>query len=381
MNNRDWSRVSEFAVVVIMMTTVLALYMPGHLRTVPLIPALIYILLNRKEVKTDTAIKIWAILFVSFIVTFTLLAENILTAWKGTYDIIRGCLYFFTGYFFGIKLQAEKHYPWLLLILAVVLAGNFLDYHETSVSNTIHGGFYGYHQNPNSSAFVVVVSLAFVLPALFPPKKPATSILTGMVGTGMGVILLYYANSRSAWVAVFLGFTALSITTLRNKRSLLVALGFSQVVLLAIVLLYFNQKGFSMPVRLDTWHRLIEITTNEHIWLGYGINNTKEVLANAGLTVLIAHNLFVDIFTSTGIIGTLIFLAMCIELVLVLVRTRHTISIAFQTGLSGITMFCFISMFDLKFASLTLIGTFAFFIGAIYSQSVKNMRLLDKSGT
>lgn len=371
MHSRDWARVSELAVVVIMMTTVLALYMPGHLRTVPLIPALIYILLNRKEVEVDVSIKTWAILFISYVAIFTLLAENPTTAWKGVYDIIRGCLYFFTGYFFGIKLQSEKHYPWLLLIVAVVLAGNFLDYHEASVSDILHGGFYGYHPNPNSSAFVVVVLLAFVLPALFLSKKPATSLLTGMVGIGMGLILLYYANSRSAWVAVFIGLTALGITTLRNKRTLLLALGFAEVILLAVVLLYFNQKGFSIPVRLDTWIRLIEITANEHIWLGYGINNTKEVLANAGMTVLLAHNLLVDIFTSTGIIGTLIFIALCIRLVLILARINNTVSIAFQVGLSGLTMFFFISMFDLKFASLTLIGTFAFFSGVIYSQSAK----------
>lgn len=371
MNNRDWSTVSELAVVVIMMTTVLALYMPGHLRTLPLIPALIYILLNWKAVDINTAIKIWAILFVSYIAIFTLLAENVFTAWKGMYDILRGCLYFFTGYFFGAKLQTEKHYPWLLLILAAVLAGNFLGHQEALVPGSQHAGFYGYHPNPNNSAFVVVALLAFVLPVLFPPKKPATSLLTGMAGIGMGLILLYYANSRSAWIAVFLGLTVLSVATLRNNRTLLVVLGFTEIILLAVVLLYFNYKGFSMPVRLDTWSRLIEITANEHIWLGHGINNTKEILTNAGLAVLIAHNLFVDIFVSTGIVGTLIFSALCIGLVFILARRNHTVTIAFQIGLSGLVMFGFISMFDQKFASIVLIGTFAFFSGVVYSQSIK----------
>ena len=371
MNNRDWSTVSELAVVVIMMTTVLALYMPGHLRTLPLIPALIYILLNWKAVDINTAIKICAILFVSYIAIFTLLAENVFTAWKGMYDILRGCLYFFTGYFFGAKLQTEKHYPWLLLILAAVLAGNFLGHQEALVPGSQHAGFYGYHPNPNNSAFVVVALLAFVLPVLFPPKKPATSLLTGMAGIGMGLILLYYANSRSAWIAVFLGLTVLSVATLRNNRTLLVVLGFTEIILLAVVLLYFNYKGFSMPVRLDTWSRLIEITANEHIWLGHGINNTKEILTNAGLAVLIAHNLFVDIFVSTGIVGTLIFSALCIGLVFILARRNHTVTIAFQIGLSGLVMFGFISMFDQKFASIVLIGTFAFFSGVVYSQSIK----------
>ena len=182
---------------------------------------------------------------------------------------------------------------------------------------------------------------------------------------------MYYANSRSAWIAVFLGLTVLSVATLRNNHTLLVVLGVTEIILLAVVLLYFNQKGFSMPVRLDTWSRLIEITANEHIWLGHGINNTKEILTNAGLAVLIAHNLFVDIFVSTGIVGTLIFSALCIGLVFILARRNHTVTIAFQIGLSGLVMFGFISMFDLKFASIVLIGTFAFFSGVVYSQSIK----------
>jgi len=370
-NNRDWSTVTELAVVVIMMTTVLALYMPGHLRTLPLLPALVYILLNRKAVHIDTSIKIWALLFVSYITIFTLLAENVFTAWKGMYDILRGCLYFFAGYFFGKKLQAERHYPWLLLLLVVVLAGSFLHYQEAYEDGRNLSGFYGYHANANSSAFVVVAVLAFVLPVLFPPGKPATSLMTGAAGIGMGLILLYLANSRNSWIAVFLGLTALGVATLRNNRTLLMVLGCIQIILLAVVLLYFNQKGFSMPVRLDTWARLIEITVTEHIWLGHGINNTKEILTNAGSAVLIAHNLFVDIFVSTGIIGTLIFTALCSGLALILARRNYRIATAFQIGMSGLVMFGFISMFDLKFASLTLTGTFAFFTGVVYSQSIK----------
>ena len=154
-----------------MMATVLALYMPGHLRTLPLLPALIYVLLDRKAVTIDHAIKIWAILFVAYLATFTLLAENVFTAWKGMYDILRGCLYFYTGYFFGKRLQPEKHYPWLLLILVAVLAGSFLVFQEASGSGSHPAGFYGFHPNPNNSAFVVIVLLAFVLPVLFPPQK------------------------------------------------------------------------------------------------------------------------------------------------------------------------------------------------------------------
>jgi O-antigen ligase len=287
------------------------------------------------------------------------------------YDILRGCLYFFTGYFFGAKLQTEKHYPWLLLILAAVLGGNFLFQQGAFLSGSPHAGFYGYHPNPNNSAFVVVAVLAFVLPVLFPPRKSATGLLTGIAGIGMGLMLLYFANSRSAWVAVFLGLTALSFLTLRSKRSLLMLAILTAIILLAVVLLYFNRKGFSMPVRLETWSTLIQITANEHVWLGHGINNTKELLVDTGLPVLIAHNLIVDVFVSTGIIGTMMFVALCFGLLRILIHVNHTDNTAIQTGLSGLVMFGIISMFDLKFSSIVLIGTFAFFSGVIYSQVLK----------
>jgi O-antigen ligase len=143
------------------------------------------------------------------------------------------------------------------------------------------------------------------------------------------------------------------------------------IILLAVVLLYFNRKGFSMPVRLETWSTLIQITANEHVWLGHGINNTKELLVDTGLPVLIAHNLIVDVFVSTGIIGTMMFVALCFGLLRILIHVNHTDNTAIQTGLSGLVMFGIISMFDLKFSSIVLIGTFAFFSGVIYSQVLK----------
>ena len=365
---RDGSQAGELAVVIMMMTTVLALYLPGHLRTLPLLAALVYIWLNRQAVTVDSALKIWATLFVCYLATFSLLAENMPTAWKGTYDILRGCLYFFAGYFFGIKLQVARHYPWLLLILVAVLAGSFLSYQEFPAPVARSGGFYGYHANPNNSAFVVVVVLAFVLPSLFPPRISTPGLLTGAAGTGIGLLLLYHANSRGAWLAVFLGLSVLTITSLRNNRSLLVPLVSVQASLLAAVLFYFNWKGFSMPVRLDAWTRLIEVTVKDHVWLGHGINNTKEVLLHAGSPVLIAHNLFVDIFVSTGIVGSLAFCALCIGLVLILARNGYSTATAFNIGLCGLVMFGMISLFDLKFASLTLTGTLAFFTGVVYSR-------------
>lgn len=357
----------ELAVVVLMLATVLALYMPGHLRTLPLLPALIYLVLNRSAVSVEPALQIWALLFVAYLAMFSLLANDLSTAWKGTYDILRGCLYFFTGYCFGTRLQANRHYPWVLLLLTAVLAGSFLFHQAPAVTDSQSAGFYGYHANANNSAFVIVLVLAFVLPVLFPPPKPATGMVAGLAGIATSLPLLYYASSRNAWLAVFLGLTVLGIASLRGRRSLRVVTGAGGFVLLAVLLLYFNRKGFSIPARTDTWTRLVDITVSEHPWLGHGINNTKAVLSNAGSPVQTAHNLLVDVFVSTGIIGTLLFGALFTGLVLILARNSYRVTTAFQIGLAGLVMFGSISMFDLKFASITLTGALAFFTGVLYS--------------
>ena len=362
----------ELAAVLMMMATVLALYMPGHLRTLPLLPALVYIVLNRKAVTIESALRTWALLFVSWLVIFSLLADDMSTAWKGTYDILRGCLYFFTGYFFGTRLQADRHYPWLLLMLAAVLAGSFLFHQAPAVTDSHSAGFYGYHANPNNSAFVVVLVLAFVLPVLYPPRKPATGVVTGLAGIAMSLPLLYLANSRNAWLAVCLGLSALGIASLQGRRSLRMVTAAGGLVLLAVILLFFNRKGFSIPARIDTWTRLVEITLSEHPWLGHGINNTKAVLANAGSPVQTAHNLLVDVFVSTGIIGTLLFVALSAGLLLILAGNSYRVTTAFQIGLAGLVMFGTVSMFDLKFASITLMGAFAFFTGVMYSGSPRS---------
>jgi O-antigen ligase len=350
-----------------MMTTVIALYMPGHLRTLPLLAALIYCALNRKAIDTGSALRVWALLFLAYLAMFTVLAENVPVAWKGMYDILRGCLYFFTGYFFGKTLRTDRHYTWLLLILLAVLAGSFLLHQQPTGPGSHPAGFYGYHPNPNNAAFVVMVMLAFILPVLFTPRQPVASRVIGLAGFGTALVLLYYANSRNAWIALFLGLMAVGGTALRNNRRLLIVLGATQLSLLAMVLLYFNLKGFSMPVRIEVWSRLIAMTADEHPWLGYGINNTKEVLNSAGLPVLIAHNLLVDIFVSTGIVGTLLFAALGSGLLVILFRHACSAATTFRIGLAGLVMFGFMSLFDLKFASITLIGAFAFFSGAAYS--------------
>lgn len=367
MNKPDWPRAGELGVAALMMATVIALYLPGHWRTLPLIPALIYSLLNRNVIDIDRTLRIWTMLFLCYVAVFTLLAENVPVAVKGMYDILRGCLYFFTGYFFGKTLRTDRHYTWLLLVPLAVLAGSFLLHQQPVTPGTHPSGFYGYHPNPNNSAFVVVVVLAFVLPAVFMPHKSVTRLSLGVAGLGMGLVLMYYANSRNAWIALFLGLTVTAVTGLRDRRKLLIGLIVTQLLLLAIVLLYFNQKGFSMPVRIDIWARLLEMTVSEHPWLGYGINNTKEVLTRAGLPVLIAHNLFVDIFVSSGMVGTLLFTLLCIALVVVLARKTCSTATATRIGLAGLLMFGFMSMFDLKFASVTLSGALAFFTGAAYS--------------
>jgi O-antigen ligase len=82
-----------------------------------------------------------------------------------------------------------------------------------------------------------------------------------------------------------------------------------------------------------------------------------------------AHNLFVDVFVSTGLIGLMIFLFLSIACVWIFCKKNYNINTAFYIGISGFIMFSIISMFDLKFAGLQFIGAVAYFLGVIYSQT------------
>lgn len=354
--------IMELSIVFVLISAVLALYIPTGFRTLPLVISLVYIYVNRKEMSIDKDLKIWLIVFLSFVLLFTLSAENTASARKGLYDILRGCIYFLPGYYFGKRLLVHEQYSWILVLLSLLLVGNFLIPHEPF-------DFYGYQSNPNNTAFGVAVLMVFMLPVLFLPRKRMVNIAIGSAGIMMGLVLLYYANSRGAWIALFMSLMVLTIMRSRTDRRLIAALFLLEALCLGIVLIYFNNKGFAMPVRVTIWSELIAQTVNNHFWLGYGINNTKEVLIAAGLPALMAHNLFVDVFVSTGFIGLVVFIFVGIYGAWVFSKRSYHINTAFYIGVSGFVMFGFISMFDLKFSGLQFIGTIAYFLGVIYSQS------------
>ena len=354
--------IKELSVLFILTATVLALYIPSSFRTLPLALSLVYIFVNRKDISVDKDLKIWLLAFLFFVLMFTLSAENITSARKGLYDIFRGCIYFLPGYYFGKRLLTHKQYSWLLVLIFIILAGNFFISHEPV-------DFYGYQKNPNNTAFGVALLMIFMLPVFFSQKNELVNIVIGSIGLITGLVLLYSANSRSTWVALFLSLMALTMIHNRKNRRLIVALVLLQTLLLGIVLFYFNHKGFAIPVRIAIWNELIDHTVNNHIWLGYGINSTKELLIAAGLPALMAHNLFVDVFVSTGLIGLMIFIFVSIACVWVFCKKSYNMNTAFYIGISGFIMFGFISMFHLKFAGLQFIGVIAYFLGVIYSQS------------
>jgi len=362
MASEKLSYIKELLVLLVLTATVLALYIPSGIRTLPLAISLVYIFVNRKDIYVDKDLKVWLWFFLFFVLMFTLSAENTTSARKGLYDILRGCIYFLPGYYFGRRLLAHKQYSWLLVLIFLLLAGNFFISHGPA-------DYYGYQKNPNSTAFGVALLMTFILPIFFLPKNKIVSIVIGSIGIITGLVLLYYANSRSVWVALFLSLVALTMIRNRENSRLIVTLVLLQTLFLGIVLFYFNHKGFAIPVRVAIWNELLEHTVNNHVWLGYGINNTKEILIAAGLPALMAHNLFVDVFVSTGLIGLVIFIFVSVTGFWVFYKKSYYKNTAFYIGITGLIIFGFISMFDLKFSGLQFIGVIAYFLGVVYSQA------------
>ena len=99
------------------------------------------------------------------------------------------------------------------------------------------------------------------------------------------------------------------------------------------------------------------------------LSYTKEILIAAGLPALMAHNLFVDVFVSTGLIGLVIFIFVSVSGFWVFYKKSYDKNTAFYIGITGLIIFGFISMFDLKFSGLQFIGVIAYFLGVVYSQA------------
>ena len=164
--------------------------------------------------------------------------------------------------------------------------------------------------NHNYVAAILVAALAVVLTR--PLGRTWWTAAAGLIGLGLVVTL-----SRGAWLAA--GVVLLVLLATRRNRAMLVTMGgmaAAGLVLLAVILLAGGGAtdrlaGVFTPAtaaRLDLWGAAWDAFA-AHPMLGVGVDRLPEWMTSVREPYVHAHNLVLHALSTTGVVGTVIYLA------------------------------------------------------------------------
>lgn len=336
--------------------------------TLLLLPILLLAYIQRSTFHIDSELKWIAALFALFVIVFSTVSTDPTRSAKGAYDILRGLLVFVPAVWLGTRLAKGREQSFALL---VGLAFSVVNFAFPVISG--NQAFFGYYDNPNNVA-VALTAHVFLLTALFPrsaPGRKAWPTLAFAIALGSLLYLLVLANSRGSWLGVAAAFSWIVLLqpriARRTKLALVLAAGGTVLLLVSLV----DLKGFgygTVGARLVIWQGLWSLTVADHLWLGYGINYVKDLLTASDLPTLTAHNILLELFVSTGLIGVATFLYIVYRLVSFLLRQDYARGPVLYAGIGGLSAFLVMGQFDLKFASFKFIAMISCFLGLIHSQ-------------
>ncbi len=200
-------------------------------------------------------------------------------------------------------------------------------------------------------------------------KKRRTLSLVAGVFIFFGIMFTFL---RGAAVAVVLSFMMLSFAGKKPAKFMSGAALVTAVILLAVL---FERRGvatsddLSTNYRFELWKICFKaFKENALLGLGAGSGNVNEYLLSKSIEFSHAHNLFVEVVTEGGIIGTVIFtafVAVIITDVLYLCRSHgwyKRYAIAFVSSLVG---FLSMSIFESTLSTVKEILYFAVLLGCI----------------
>lgn len=366
---------NDWLIFVLLIAPAFAISLPIKGLSMLLIPALVAVYLCRSELQVDRELKLIALLFVGYILVFTFLSQDLSRSAKGAYDMLRALLMFPVALLLGRMLEDPRRHLLFTMTAALLIAGHF--FFPQSHFQTY---FHGYHQNPNNVAVNLVVYLLLAFPTLTAGRLRWPEVLSGAAALVMALVLLGQANSRGAWAGVFAGSVACTLAwhrvSLRYRLCAMVAL----VAGLVAIMQFANVKGVDLRHRDQIWLGLYEVTLEERPWFGYGINYVKDLMREQGLPHLTAHNLFLEIFVSSGMVGLMIIAYIVYRLVCHLLRYHYRQSSRFFMGLFGTFAFLTMGQFDLKLSGFDFLASICLFLGLLYSQRIHLNHLLHSAG-
>ena len=370
MSTRD--RLIQLLETLLLALPLLAVYLPLPSRSAMMIPALVIVYRQRHRLRVERELLIIAALYLLYLLTFTALSEGPARSGKGVYDVVRGLLLFPITLLLAEKLRAPAMLSVFGGLVLAATAGNLLVPREA-----IYGfartpmEFFGYHPNPNNVAVMLIALLAFALLCFHPTNRhrPLALWLGGLT-LAVGGYLLLEANSRGAWLgaAAGIGLMLLSIRAIAFRLRLMAAA--AAVALAAAALLFANLKGFGIGERGVIWGELTRIGWEEGRWIGFGVNYVKDLMAAHGLPQQTAHNLILEVFVSSGLVGMAFMGWLLYRLLRHLLSGDYRPGAEIAAGLAGLGAFLAMGQFDLKLFSFRFSATVAIFLALIYSRRV-----------
>lgn len=365
-NTTLFSQLQSWAGFIFPSLAILFIYMPkGDFSPIGLLVAILILYTRRADFSVNSRLKIVCWLFIAYLIFFTLTSENIPRSIKGLYDMLRGILLFPVALLWVNELRSRARYNALFILVSMLIIGNLFFARPE--------GFYGYHPNPNNTGVTLWIFAIFAFFGMsFTPRWSNFSqtgfYLINLLAGALSLYLILLTNARGVWLALVSGalIVLFAMPQLKKSQKLLLSATVSGIFL--ALFLFANFKGDSLSRRQEIWIGLFKHSVNDHLWLGYGLNVVKDVLSKYHIIEQTAHNIFLEIFASTGVIGLVIFMSMLVWTIRLYWQQRYTKGPIFYLGIAGLTGLFAMAMFDLKFSGFRLIGMAFFFAGLIYSQ-------------
>lgn len=343
--------------------------------TLLLLPVLLLAYVQRAQFRIDPELKRVGLGFIIYVLVFSIVSSDPSRSAKGAYDILRGLLVFFPAVWLGTRLTTEDR--WQSIALLIALSFSLVNFAFPDIGG--NQAFYGFYDNPNNVAVALTAHLCLLI-ALLPRQSTGHrtwktwNMLAFVTALGSFLYLLVLANSRGAWLGVAAAFSLIALLQPGITRRIKLALVLAAVACVGVLVAAVDLKGFgygTVGARIVIWGGLWSLTVENHIWLGYGINYVKDLLAASGLPTLTAHNIFLELFVSTGLIGVAAFLYVVYRLASFMFRQHYARGPVLYAGIGGLAAFLVMGQFDLKFASFKFIAMICCFLGLIHSQRLR----------
>lgn len=325
-----------------------------HISIITLPLALYVVFKNKEYIQIDKELIFLLYLFVSYLIIFSIFSINYNLSIKGSFDVLKTMIVFVSGIVFFKKINYfNKLKIFFLLISLIYIMGNFF------FDRGVH---FNYYENSNSGAINILLVVCISL-FLVEFKNFYNNLIISIIIL-FSIFLIFYAASRGVILSSFISLFILSLIFTRKQIRIYI-LSISSI-LLFIFAFFINRKGFGLSNREDIWLPVINYTIENNFLLGNGINTSKVVINLANSFTNIAHNIFVEIFLSSGLIGLFFILYIIYFLIKYFVNLNYKRNLFYYVGLFNIITLVVLFQVDLKFYAYPYLGLFMLSLSGIY---------------